>query len=44
MVIGFPVLYLELSLGQFSKVGSSVVYGRMWPLFTGESPPSTTTR
>lgn len=34
-VVGFPLLYLEMSLGQFSKAGPAVVYGRIRPLFQG---------
>ncbi|KAH7718391.1 SNF-5 protein [Aphelenchoides avenae] len=33
MLIGFPMLYLEMSLGQFSNTGPAVVYGRIRPLF-----------
>lgn len=36
MVIGFPVLYLELALGQFARAGPATVYGRMKPAFQGE--------
>uniref|UniRef100_A0A914DR86 Transporter n=2 Tax=Acrobeloides nanus TaxID=290746 RepID=A0A914DR86_9BILA len=32
---GLPILYLELSLGQFAKAGPAVVYGRIRPLFHG---------
>ncbi|CAD5207537.1 unnamed protein product [Bursaphelenchus okinawaensis] len=35
MIIGFPVLYLELSLGQFARKGPSVVYGKIKPFFHG---------
>uniref|UniRef100_A0A1I7S7U7 Transporter n=3 Tax=Bursaphelenchus xylophilus TaxID=6326 RepID=A0A1I7S7U7_BURXY len=35
MVIGFPVVYLELSLGQFARAGPSVVFGRIKPAFHG---------
>ncbi|CAD5211986.1 unnamed protein product [Bursaphelenchus xylophilus] len=35
MIIGFPVLYLELCLGQFARAGPAVVYGRMKPAFQG---------
>lgn len=34
-VVGFPLLYLEMSLGQFSRAGPAVVYGRLRPLFQG---------
>ena len=34
-VVGFPLLYLEMSLGQFSRCGPAVVHGRMRPLFQG---------
>lgn len=37
MLIGFPMLYLEMSLGQFSNSGPAVVYGRIRPLFQGAS-------
>ncbi|CAD5210795.1 unnamed protein product [Bursaphelenchus xylophilus] len=35
LLVGFPVLYLELSLGQFARCGASVVYGRIKPAFHG---------
>ncbi|CAD5228222.1 unnamed protein product [Bursaphelenchus okinawaensis] len=35
MIIGFPVLYMELCLGQFARAGPAVVYGRMRPLLQG---------
>lgn len=34
-VVGFPLLYLEMSLGQFSRAGPAVVYGRLRPVFQG---------
>jgi solute carrier family 6 GABA transporter-like protein 6/8/11/12/13 len=34
-VIGFPMLYMELSLGQFTRVGPAVVYGRIRPFLQG---------
>ncbi|KAI1713286.1 sodium:neurotransmitter symporter family domain-containing protein [Ditylenchus destructor] len=34
-VIGFPMLYLELSLGQFTRMGPAVVYGWIRPFMQG---------
>ncbi|KAI1722524.1 sodium:neurotransmitter symporter family domain-containing protein [Ditylenchus destructor] len=34
-IIGFPMLYLELSLGQFTRVGPAVAYGRIRPFLQG---------
>ena len=34
-IIGLPILYLELSLGQFSKAGPAVVHGRLRPYAQG---------
>ena len=33
--VGFPLLYLEMSIGQFSRAGPAVVYGRIAPLLQG---------
>uniref|UniRef100_A0A183C9Y5 Transporter n=1 Tax=Globodera pallida TaxID=36090 RepID=A0A183C9Y5_GLOPA len=35
LLIGFPLLYLEMSLGQFCKAGPAVVYGWIRPAFQG---------
>lgn len=35
MIVGFPVLYMELCLGQYARVGPAAVYGRMKPAFQG---------
>ncbi|KAH7693072.1 neurotransmitter transporter-like protein, partial [Aphelenchoides avenae] len=32
VLIGFPMLYLELTLGQFARVGPGVAYGRIRPI------------
>ncbi|CAD5208007.1 unnamed protein product [Bursaphelenchus xylophilus] len=34
-VVGFPILYMELSLGQFAKAGPAVCYGRIRPILQG---------
>uniref|UniRef100_A0A914I652 Uncharacterized protein n=1 Tax=Globodera rostochiensis TaxID=31243 RepID=A0A914I652_GLORO len=34
-VVGFPLLFLEMSLGQFSQCGPAVVHGRIRPFFQG---------
>uniref|UniRef100_A0A0N4ZY49 Transporter n=1 Tax=Parastrongyloides trichosuri TaxID=131310 RepID=A0A0N4ZY49_PARTI len=34
ILIGIPVLLIEMSLGQFSQAGAAVTYGRMTPLFS----------
>ncbi|KAL3097507.1 hypothetical protein niasHS_003955 [Heterodera schachtii] len=34
-LVGFPLLFLEMSLGQFSRSGPAVVHGRIRPLFQG---------
>ncbi|KAH7700076.1 CRE-SNF-5 protein, partial [Aphelenchoides avenae] len=34
-IIGFPMLYLELTLGQFARVGPAVAYGRLRPALQG---------
>uniref|UniRef100_A0A915ET30 Uncharacterized protein n=1 Tax=Ditylenchus dipsaci TaxID=166011 RepID=A0A915ET30_9BILA len=34
-IIGFPMLYLELSLGQFTRMGPAVVYGWIRPYAQG---------
>uniref|UniRef100_A0A914PER7 Transporter n=1 Tax=Panagrolaimus davidi TaxID=227884 RepID=A0A914PER7_9BILA len=34
-MIGFPMLYLELSLGQYSQSGPATVYGKMRPYAQG---------
>ena len=34
-IIGFPLLYLELSLGQYARAGPAVLHGRIRPLFQG---------
>jgi len=32
-LIGFPLLYLEMSIGQFCKAGPAVAYGWIRPAF-----------
>jgi hypothetical protein len=39
-IVGLPLLYLEMSLGQFSQSGPAVVYGRIRPLFQGSPLPT----
>ncbi|CAD5205537.1 unnamed protein product [Bursaphelenchus okinawaensis] len=34
-IVGFPLLYMELSLGQFAKAGPAVCYGRIRPILQG---------
>uniref|UniRef100_A0A7E4VEG9 Transporter n=1 Tax=Panagrellus redivivus TaxID=6233 RepID=A0A7E4VEG9_PANRE len=34
-LIGFPLLYLELSLGQFARAGPAVLHGRVRPYLQG---------
>uniref|UniRef100_A0A914CKV7 Uncharacterized protein n=1 Tax=Acrobeloides nanus TaxID=290746 RepID=A0A914CKV7_9BILA len=34
-LIGFPLLYLELTLGQYARCGPAVIYGRIQPFFQG---------
>jgi hypothetical protein len=34
-LIGFPLLYLELTLGQYARCGPAVIYGRIRPFFQG---------
>ncbi|CAD5211790.1 unnamed protein product [Bursaphelenchus xylophilus] len=34
-LVGFPLLYLEMSLGQFSRSGPAVLYGRIRPVYQG---------
>ena len=35
IIIGFPILFMELSLGQYSKSGVLNLYGNMAPIFRG---------
>ena len=35
VIIGFPILFMELSLGQYSKSGPLNLYGNMAPIFRG---------
>ena len=35
IIIGFPIMFMELALGQFSKSGPIDLYGNMAPLFRG---------
>ncbi|CAK5076590.1 unnamed protein product [Meloidogyne enterolobii] len=35
LLIGFPLLYLEMSIGQFCKAGPAVAYGWIRPAFQG---------
>ncbi|KAI6182226.1 Snf-9 [Aphelenchoides bicaudatus] len=34
-LVGFPLLYLELSLGQFSRSSPAIVFGRIKPILQG---------
>jgi SNF family Na+-dependent transporter len=34
-MVGFPLLYLELSVGQFSRASPAIVYGRVKPVLQG---------
>ena len=33
--VGLPAFFLELSLGQYARVGANKVFGRMAPAFNG---------
>lgn len=35
MLVGLPVFFMELALGQFTTLGPTLVFGRMAPLFKG---------
>ena len=35
IIIGFPIMFMELSLGQYSKSGPLDLYGNMAPIFRG---------
>ena len=35
VIIGFPILFMELALGQYSKTGPLDLYGNIAPLFRG---------
>merc|ERR1712223_1924343 len=35
ILVGLPAFFMELSLGQYSRVGSNKVFGRMVPAFRG---------
>ena len=36
-LLGLPLMFLELSLGQYAGLGPAVVFGRFCPLFHGKS-------
>lgn len=35
-LLGLPVMFLELALGQYSGLGQSVMFDRLCPLFHGK--------
>jgi hypothetical protein len=35
MLVGLPLVFLELSLGQFAACGPTKLFGRMSPIFGG---------
>lgn len=37
LVGGIPLFYMELALGQFNRKGAITCWGRLVPLFKGES-------
>ena len=36
LVVGLPAMLIELSAGQYARVGANKVFGRMVPAFKGE--------
>lgn len=36
LLLGLPLMFLELALGQYAALGPSVVFDRLCPLFHGE--------
>lgn len=41
VLVGLPLVFLELALGQFSACGPTKLFGRMAPIFGGWSFPGT---
>lgn len=36
---GIPLFYMELALGQYNRKGAITCWGRLCPLFKGETRP-----
>ena len=36
LVVGLPAMLIELSAGQYARVGANKVFGRMVPAFKGK--------
>lgn len=36
LLLGLPLMFLELALGQYAALGPSVVFDRLCPLFHGK--------